>query len=131
MKKSVFLAVVAAVVSAFGYAPRTYDVRSEAMDKSVPAPVLHGDGVKDDTAAIRDVTREEHCLQDPTIGIAKGCRIDRLIVRDCSQVNMTDKPVTFLHTNGEIGELVRENVRLVAAPGDNVDFDDKTEYLRR
>lgn len=104
----------------------------EDLYRLAPFPVVYFDDRIDvGTVTIRDLTREEHCLQDPTIGIAKDCRIGRLIVRDCSQVNMTDKPITFLHTNGEVGELVRENVRLVSSPGANVPFDDKTPYERR
>ena len=104
----------------------------EDLFRLAPFPVIYFDDRIDvGTVTIRDITREEHYLQDPTIGVAKGCSIDRLIVRDASQVNMTDKPIIFLHTNGKIGELVRENIRFVAMPGSNMDFDDKTEFLFR
>lgn len=104
----------------------------EDLHALAPFPVVYFDDRIDvGTVTIRDLTREEHCLQDPTVGIAAGCHIDRLVVRDASQVNMTDRPIVFLHTNGEIGELVRENVRLVAAPGGNVALDDKTPLARR
>ncbi len=32
---------------------------------------------------------------------------------------------------GEIGELVREDIRLVSAPRDNVEMDAETEFLLR
>ena len=74
---------------------------------------------------IRDVTREECTSNESTIGIVKSCHVGRLILRDLNQVNRTDKSLTFLQMSGRVDELVRENVRLVDAPGANVPCDEE------
>ena len=89
-------------------------------------PLFYFDGRIDvGTVTIRDVTREESTSNEATIGIVKSCHVGRLILRDISQVNRTDESLTFLQMSGRVDELVRENIRLVDAPGANVPCDEK------
>lgn len=55
---------------------------------------------------VDNVYREEVYRSDvPTIGIEKGVTIDKLIIRDCRQVNCVDGRITFFDNKGDIREL--------------------------
>lgn len=61
---------------------------------------------------IDNVYREEvYDSTVPTIGIEKGAAIDKLIIRDCSQRNCTEGAMTFLDNQGDVNELVIDDVK--------------------
>lgn len=74
----------------------------------------------------RLVRDEDHRPEIDTIRLREGATVDRLVLRDCVQVNRTADPMTFLHNRGKIGTLVNEGTRLVSAPGTNVEIDERT-----
>jgi len=92
------LTMTSATVS--GYAPRTYDVRSEAMRTNIPVTVLLPKGY------------DAHPTQRyPLVVLLHGAG---------------DTDLHAYHPLfREAGELVRENIRLAAAPGGNVAFDER------
>lgn len=72
---------------------------------------------------LSNIYREEReSSVEPTIAVYDGCHIGRLVVRDCQQVNMTTNPVTFFALNGKVDDLIIENTRFVASPGENIRF---------
>ena len=55
-----------------------------------------------------NVTREERCAPAiPTFSIAKGCRIERLVIEDCRAVNAAQGELKDFVNDGEVRELVR------------------------
>ncbi len=69
---------------------------------------------------------DDHRPEADTIRIREGATVSRLVIRDCEQINRTDRPMRFLHNRGKVGELVHENTRLVSAPGRNILVDEET-----
>jgi hypothetical protein len=55
---------------------------------------------------VDNVFREEVFRADvPTIGIDEGATVEKLIVRDCRQVNKTKGAMTFLSNKGCVKEV--------------------------
>ena len=52
--------------------------------------------------------------------VACGAKVESLVIRDSTQVNRTDRPMTFLRNEGEVKCLDVERIRFVALPGANI-----------
>lgn len=79
--------------------------------KLAPYPLVYVDRRLDiDSLTVRSLLRDERTdASVPTVRIAEGCRIDRLTLRDCGQVNRRDGSFPFIENRGTVRKLVEEN----------------------
>ena len=84
-------------------------------------------GVDVGELTIERLWREEgQCPERATVRLAEDATVERLVLRDCVQVNRSSEPMVFLHNRGKVGELVEEGTRVVSAPGENIRCDATT-----
>lgn len=89
----------------------TGDVR----DSYLPL-VYIGDEIDIQNLTVRSLHRREtHCTV-PTFGIGRGTRIHTLSLSDCTQQNLLDAPIEFIHNDGVIERLYTHNVDVGSDP---------------
>lgn len=84
-------------------------------------------GIDIGAVTIERLVRDEHARAEVvTVRVKPGATVERLVLRDCAQINRTTEPMTFLHNAGTIKTLVNEGTRLVSAIGTNILCDAQT-----
>lgn len=69
-----------------------------------------GDRLHIRNLVIRGLYRREEVCSTPTIGIKEHTVINSLCLANCEQINLTDGPIEFLRNEGEIQNLITENI---------------------
>lgn len=95
---------------------------SNCVAKLAPMEVVRIEGCLDvGSVRISGLVRDESAVPEvPTIGICRGAKVESLVVRDSTQVNRTDRSITFLRNDGEVKCLDVERIRFVSQPGANI-----------
>ena len=95
---------------------------SNCVAKLAPMEVVRIEGRLDvGSVRISGLVRDESEVPEvPTIGVGRGAKVESLVVRDSTQVNRTDRPMTFLRNDGEVKCLDVERIRFVSQPGANI-----------
>ena len=95
---------------------------SNCVAKLAPMEVVRIEGRLDvGSVRISGLVRDESEVPEvPTIGVGRGAKVESLVIRDSTQVNRTDRPMTFLRNDGEVKCLDVERIRFVSQPGANV-----------
>ena len=95
---------------------------SNCVAKLAPMEVVRIEGRLDvGSVRISGLVRDESEVPEvPTIGVGRGAKVESLVVRDSTQVNRTDRSMTFLRNDGEVKCLDVERIRFVSQPGANI-----------
>ena len=61
--------------------------------------------------------RETYSAEDPTVGVEPGARIEKLVIRNCRQVNEAPGDLVFLSQRGDVGTVELGSVSMRSAKG--------------